>query len=208
MKRDNEKNRSRALRLVEEEVTNLKKSVLYLERIKNGVLPVIGEGSIFADIMFIGEAPGRKEAETGKPFCGSSGKILDSLLESIEVDRQHVYVTSIVKDRPPKNRDPFPAEIDIYAPFLDRQIEIIQPKVIATLGRFSMIYIMQKFGLSGDLKTISLTHGKWFEARTGYGKVTIIPLYHPAAAIYNQKLKDTLKKDFQIIKKYAKKKPK
>lgn len=179
-----------------------------MERIKNGVLPVIGEGSIFADIMFIGEAPGRKEAETGKPFCGSSGKILDSLLESIEVDRQHVYVTSIVKDRPPKNRDPFPAEIDIYAPFLDRQIEIIQPKVIATLGRFSMIYIMQKFGLSGDLKTISLTHGKWFEARTGYGKVTIIPLYHPAAAIYNQKLKDTLKKDFQIIKKYAKKKPK
>ena len=196
--------RTNGLKKIKDEVLVLKVSPLYAERIKNGVFPVIGEGSHFAKIMFIGEAPGRNEAKTGRPFAGAAGKILDELLVSVGVKREDIYITNIVKDRPPQNRDPLPEEIEVYGPFLDRQIEIIKPKVIATLGRYSMQYIMLKLGLGSQLETISSAHGKSYEAQASYGTVTVIPLYHPAAAIYNQLLKDTLKKDFQIIKKYLK----
>lgn len=192
--------RTELLRKIKDEVINLKESPLYQERIKNKVFPVIGEGSHHAKIMFIGEAPGKNEAATGKPFCGASGKILDELLVLAGIDRKDVYVTNIVKDRPPFNRDPIPLEIEIYGPFLDRQIEIIQPEVIATLGRFSMDYIMRKFGLESQLKSISQMHGKIFDAEVGYRKIKIIPLYHPAVAIYNRTTKDILVKDFQILK--------
>lgn len=199
------KERLKALSKIEADVFGLKNSPLYAERIKNKVLPVVGEGSCSANFMFIGEAPGRNEAKTGRPFCGAAGRILDELLASVAVKRRDVYITNIVKDRPPQNRDPLPEEIESYGPFLDKQIEIIQPKIIVALGRYSMVYIMQKFCLSERIEAISQAHGKWYEAAAGYGKVIIIPLYHPAAAIYNQSLKNTLKKDFQIIKKYAKK---
>ena len=189
--------------MIKDEVLELKTSPLYEERVKNAVFPVIGEGSHFSKIMFIGEAPGRNEAKTGRPFVGAAGKILNELLESVSVKREDVYITNIVKDRPPQNRDPLPGEIESYGPFLDRQIDIIQPKVIATLGRYSMQYIMQKLGLALQLEPISRAHGKSYEAKTSYGTVTVIPLYHPAAAIYNQLLKDTLKTDFEIIKKYV-----
>ena len=192
--------RTELLRQIKDEVINLKESPLYKERIKNKVFPVIGEGSHHAKIMFIGEAPGRNEAKTGRPFCGAAGKILDELLASAGIDRKDVYITNIVKDRPPFNRDPLPDEIRVYGPFLDRQIEIIQPSVIATLGRFSMDYIMRKFGLENQLKSISQMHGKSFKATTNYGEIKIIPLYHPAVAIYNNTTKDTLIKDFQILK--------
>ncbi|NQV88227.1 MAG: uracil-DNA glycosylase [Parcubacteria group bacterium] len=194
--------REKLLKQIKKEILDLKKSPLYAERVKNKVYPVIGEGDHFAKIMFVGEAPGKNEAITGKPFCGTSGKILDELLSSVSIKREKVYITNIVKDRPSMNRDPSPDEIEIYGPFLDRQVEIIQPKVIATLGRFSMVYIMKKFGLDFDIQPISSAHGKSFEAETSYGKVKIIPLYHPAAAIYNQHLKETLIKDFKILKKY------
>jgi DNA polymerase len=187
------------LKQIKDEVLALKVSPLYNERIKNNVFPVIGEGSHFAKIMFVGEAPGRNEAKSGRPFFGAAGKILNELLESVSIKREDVYITNIVKDRPPQNRDPLPEEIECYGPFLDRQIEIIQPKIIATLGRYSMIYIMQKFGLAGQLEPISQAHGKWYETAAGHGKIIIVPLYHPAAAIYNQLLKGTLKKDFQIL---------
>lgn len=192
--------RTELLKKIKEEVLNLKESPLYQERVKNGVFPVIGEGSHHAKIMFVGEAPGKNEAATGRPFCGTSGKLLDEFLASSGIQRQEVYITNIVKDRPPFNRDPLPDEIRIYGPFLDRQIEIIQPEVIATLGRFSMDYIMRKFGLDSDLKPISQMHGKVFEAESGYGKLKIIPLYHPAVAIYNRTTKDVLIKDFQVLK--------
>lgn len=193
-------NRTELLKKIKDEVLNLKDSPLYQERIQNGVFPVIGEGSHYAKIMFVGEAPGKNEAATGRPFCGVSGKLLDELLASVGMPRQDVYITNIVKDRPPSNRDPLPDEISIYGPFLDRQIDIIQPKVIATLGRFSMDYIMRKFGLEARLKSISQMHGKIFEADASYGKVKIIPLYHPAVAIYNRTTKDVLIKDFQVLK--------
>jgi len=196
-------NRTDLLRKIKDEVINLKGSPLYKERIKNSVFPVIGEGNHYAKIMFIGEAPGRNEAATGRPFCGAAGKLLDEFLSSAGISRQDVYITNIVKDRPPLNRDPLPDEIRAYGPFLDRQIDIIQPEVVATLGRFSMDYIMRKFGLEADLKSISQMHGKIFEAKTGYGKVKIIPLYHPAVAIYNSTTKDVLTSDFQVLKQYT-----
>mgnify|MGYP001597787583 FL=1 len=194
--------RTELLRKIKDEVVNLKNSPLYKERIKNKVFPVIGEGNHHAKIMFIGEAPGRNEAATGRPFCGAAGKILDELLTSVSIDRKDVYVTNIVKDRPPFNRDPLPEEIEIYGPFLDRQIEIIQPEVIATLGRFSMDYIMRKLGLEAQLGSISQMHGKIFDVEVSYGKIKIIPLYHPAVAIYNRTTKDTLMKDFQVLKNF------
>lgn len=194
----NEKARTEALRQIKDEVLNLVTSPLYRYRIDNKNFPVIGEGNHEAKIMFVGEAPGRNEATTGRPFCGSAGQILAELLFSAGIKREDVYITNIVKDRPPLNRDPLPEEIEIYGPFLDRQIGIIQPQIIATLGRYSMGYIMTKFGLS--FGTISEMHGKSFSATASYGPITIVPLYHPAAAIYNQGLKDTLKKDFQILK--------
>ncbi|MEK7121392.1 MAG: uracil-DNA glycosylase [Patescibacteria group bacterium] len=155
--------RTELLRQIKDEVLNLKESPLYQERVKNGVFPVIGEGNHHAKIMFIGEAPGRNEAKTGRPFCGAAGKILDELLASVGIDRKDIYITNIVKDRPPFNRDPLPKEIEIYGPFLDRQIEIIRPEVIATLGRFSMDYIMKKFGFADyytGLTSIGSVHGK------------------------------------------------
>lgn len=194
--------RTELLKKIKDEVLNLKESPLYQERAKNGVFPVIGEGSHYAKLMFVGEAPGKNEAATGRPFCGMSGKLLDELLSSAGISREDVYITNIVKDRPPSNRDPLPEEIRVYGPFLDRQIDIIQPEVIATLGRFSMDYIMRKFGLDSQLKNISQMHGKIFEAETSYGKVKIIPLYHPAVAIYNRTTKDVLIKDFQVLKNF------
>ena len=196
-------NHTKQLKEIKDEIVNAKNSPLYNFRIKNKFLPVIGEGNHDAKIMFIGEAPGKNEALTGRPFCGIAGHILDELLESTGLDRQEVYVTNIVKDRPPFNRDPLPEEIEYYGPFLDRQIEIIKPEVIATLGRFSMAYIMKKFGLESELKSISAIHGKIFSADTSYGKIKIIPLYHPAVAVYNASEKGTLKKDFAILKQFA-----
>ncbi|MDO8569409.1 MAG: uracil-DNA glycosylase [bacterium] len=189
-------NCDKELRKIKDEIIALKASPLYAERIKNKYFPVIGEGSHVAQVMFVGEAPGENEAKTGRPFCGRAGKVLDELLAFVNIERKDVYVTNIVKDRPPKNRDPLPDEIVIYAPFLDRQIEIIKPKVVATLGRFSMQYVMNRYGLEKELSSISVLHGKVFFAKD----FKLVPLYHPAAAIYNQHLLDTLKKDFEVLK--------
>ena len=187
------------MKAIRDKVVTLEKSPLYEFRLKSKGFPVIGEGSHDAHFMFVGEAPGRNEAATGRPFCGTAGKILDELLASVSIPRSSVYVTNIVKDRPPENRDPLPSEIDIYGPFLDRQIEIIQPKVIVTLGRFSMNYIMQKFDLGFELEPISQAHGKTYQAKASYGDIIIVPQYHPAAAIYTRSLKETLQNDFQIL---------
>lgn len=193
-------NRTGLLRQIKDEIVEGKHLPLYHERIKNKIFPVIGEGSHYAKIMLIGEAPGKNEAEQGRPFCGAAGKVLDQLLESASIPRKDVYITNIVKDRPPMNRDPSPQEIEAYAPFLDRQVEIIQPEVIATLGRFSMGYIMKKFGLEHKLESISRLHGRIFEADASYGLIKIIPLYHPAVVVYNAGMKEALRKDFAILK--------
>jgi DNA polymerase len=186
------------LKKIRDEVFNFKESPLYAERVKNNVFPVLGEGSHDAKVMFIGEAPGKNEAATGKPFCGAAGRVLDELLASVNILRKDVYVTNIVKDRPPMNRDLFPDEIALYSPFLMRQIDVIQPKVIATLGRFSMQYILEKFA---PLTTggISVLHGQAVEGKAPYGKIIVLPLFHPAAALYKPDLKDAMKKDVKAL---------
>jgi DNA polymerase len=191
-----------SMKKIRDELIRFKESPLYEYRVKNRFFPVVGEGSHTAHIMFIGEAPGKNEAETARPFCGASGKVLDEMLDSIKLNRSDVYITNVVKDRPPENRDPTDEEIKLYAPFLDRQINIVQPKVIATLGRFSMSYIMNHYGLSSQVGQISALHGKEFVAKTEYGSVTIVPLYHPAVALYDSSNKKTLLDDFQVLKKY------
>ncbi len=188
-----------------DELVALSSSPLYEYRVENDAVPVIGEGDHDADILFIGEAPGKNEAMSGTPFCGASGRILDRLLADIELDRATVYVTNVVKDRPPENRDPKKDEIELYAPFLDRQIDIIAPNVIATLGRFSMEYVMKRYGLEDQLGTISEIRGQAFEARINDRVVTILPLYHPAVAVYNAKKYGELLKDFEKLKMYVKK---
>lgn len=195
--------RTELLRQIKDEVVNLTESPLYEFRKKNGFYPVIGQGNHYAKIMFIGEAPGKNEAETGVPFCGASGRVLDQMLESIDMKREDVYITNIVKDRPPNNRDPQKGEIDLYAPFLVRQINIIQPAVIATLGRFSMEFILKLFDMPEHKQKISVLHGQQLTAHAEYGNVQIVPLFHPAVALYNASQRGTLEADFEVLRQFA-----
>ena len=133
---------------------------------------VFGEGDIDCQVMFIGEAPGETEDRLKRPFVGRGGQLLDRMIESIGWKRADVYITNIVKRRPPDNRDPMPSEIEAYKPYLTRQIEIINPKVVATLGRFSMNYFL-------PLAKISRDHGRAFTVDGRF----IFPLYHPAYAL-------------------------
>ncbi len=191
------------LKQIRDEIINLKESPLYEYRTSNNYFPVIGQGNHDASIMFIGEAPGENEAKKAIPFCGAAGKVLDKMIDSVGLQREDVYITNIVKDRPPDNRDPKPEEIALYAPFLDRQIDIIQPKVIATLGRFSMTFILERFNCAEKTLPISKLHGTVIQAKSSYGTVTIIPLYHPAVALYNPPIRKTLEADFQVLKMYS-----
>ncbi|MBZ9572684.1 uracil-DNA glycosylase [Patescibacteria group bacterium] len=169
---------------------------------EEGAHPVFGEGSLWAKIMLVGEAPGYYESLSGRPFCGAAGKVLDELLDSAGIKREKIYITNVVKIRPPNNRDPKPEEIQAFAPYLEKQIEIIKPKVICPLGRYSMRFLMEKFGLKDKIQAISKIHGKVFEVKNLFNSVKIIPLYHPAVATYNPKMKEILKKDFQILGKF------
>ena len=159
---------------------------------------VPGAGSYDSKVMFVGEAPGYWEDQKGLPFVGRAGKLLDELLSEIGLSREDVYITNIVKCRPPENRDPTEEEIKACSPYLDMQIDIIRPKVIVPLGRHSMAYIMKKFGFSPE--PISKIHGQVFEARTLFGKIVIMPMYHPAAALYRPPLKEELRRDFSRLR--------
>lgn len=150
--------------------------------------------------MFIGEAPGANEDKMGRPFCGAAGKILDELLALVGIKRGEIYITNILKDRPPGNHPPRTEEIKACTPYLDRQIEIIKPKVICTLGNFATSFVFKKFGIEDKLLGISKIHGKVFLAGDLFCQVMVIPLYHPAVVTYNIKMKETLKKDFQVLK--------
>ena len=198
--------RYQQMQQIKDDILNLTESPLYAYRTENNHFPVIGQGSHYAKIMFIGEAPGANEAKTGRPFCGASGRVLDELLESINLDRDDVYITNVVKDRPPDNRDPHKAEIKLYAPFLDRQIDIIQPQVIAALGRFSMAFILKKFDSDEQKGKISDLRAKKIECEASYGTVYVVPLYHPAVSLYNAGQKSTLFEDFRVLREFVEKK--
>jgi DNA polymerase len=156
---------------------------------------VFGEGPENPTVMLIGEAPGKNEDLTGRPFIGSAGKILVELIESVGLTREQVYITSVIQYRPPKNRDPKPQEIALFQPYVDQQIKLLNPKIIVTLGRFSL----SKFLPNAKIAEV---HGKPQEIIWEGLKLIIVPMYHPAAIIYNQKLKQTLKEDFQVIKNF------
>jgi DNA polymerase len=153
---------------------------------------VMGDGNLDADIVFIGEAPGKNEDEQGIPFIGAAGKFLNVMLEAAGMVRSDVYITNIVKYRPPNNRDPTPDEKQAFWPYLIKQLEIIQPKVVITLGRHSMEYFLP--GLS-----IGEVHGQPKRIPFGDDHIVIIPLYHPAAALYNGGLRQTLIDDFLTV---------
>jgi len=197
-----ENNKVERLAVLAQAVDELSASPLYAYRQENNYHSVFGEGDAEANVLFIGEAPGEQEAKKGRPFVGASGRMLSELLESIGLAREDVYITNVVKDRPPDNRDPRPDEIELYAPFLVQQIDIIQPKVIATLGRFAMEFVLAQFGLAQEGQKISQLHGRPLETEAGYGRVTILPLYHPAVGLYNRSQRDILEQDFQVLQKF------
>lgn len=165
-----------------------------LEIAKNCLNPVPGDGDPDSKIMFIGEAPGAQEDKQGRPFVGASGKFLDEMLASIGLRRDDVFVTNIVKFRPPDNRDPNADEIATCLPYLLAQIKIIQPKLIVFLGRHSMNVFLP------ELK-IGESHGKVFRR----SNMVFLPLYHPAAALYNGAMRQTLLEDFSKIPKILQK---
>ena len=192
------------LKRVEKDIEALTESPLYPLRKKEGYHAVVGKGDPDARIMFIGEAPGRQEALRGEPFVGAAGHLLDQMLQSAGLARDQVYITNIVKDRPPDNRDPQREEIELYTPFLRRQIRIIQPRVIVTLGRFAMDFILTEFDMPEKGKGITELHGKPLRADAPYGPITIVPLFHPAVAFYRRDQKEILESDFLVLKKLAK----
>jgi uracil-DNA glycosylase family 4 len=159
---------------------------------------VMGKGSSDAEVVLIGEAPGKNEDLQGKPFVGAAGKFLDEMLNEAGIDPSEVYITNIVKYRPPNNRDPLPEEKSAFWPFLVHQINAIKPKIIVTLGRHSMEYFLPG-------RKISQIHGQPKRIKFGEQKIVILPLYHPAAALYNGSMRQVLIEDFMTIPKIIKK---
>lgn len=162
---------------------------------------VFGEGSPNADIYFLGEAPGYYEDRAGRPFVGLAGRLLDKLIESIGMKRSDVYISNVVRFRPPANRDPEPDEIGAFAPYVDEEINIINPRIIVTLGRFSMNKFLP------DAR-ISAVHGKKFVVdflpvgkQAAVKRQIVMPMYHPAAALRNGAIMEAIKVDFMLIKK-------
>jgi len=157
---------------------------------KQRIQVVPGEGAENAEVLFIGEAPGFNEDQQGRPFVGAAGGFLDELLRSVGLSRETVYIANVVKCRPPGNRDPLPNEIQTCKPWLEKQIEIIQPRVIVTLGRFSLARY-----IPGE--SISKVHGR--ERRVG--DITVFPMYHPAAALHQGSLRRVIEEDMKKLPK-------
>ncbi len=153
---------------------------------------VMGHGNPAATIVFIGEAPGKNEDLHGIPFVGAAGKLLDEMLATIDMQRTDVYITNIVKYRPPNNRDPLPEEKRAFWPFLVRELQVLKPQIVVTLGRHSMEYFLPDH-------RISEVHGQPKRVTFGEQKIVLLPLYHPAAALYNGGLRESLFQDFATI---------
>lgn len=161
--------------------------------------PVPGEGNPNAEIMFIGEAPGAKEDMIGKPFVGAAGKLLDTMInEVLGIRRKDVFITNVVKCRPPNNRDPLPEEIRTCSTYLISQIREIKPRVIVTLGRHSTSFIFSSSGIS--FANITSVRGKFHQVKFYELKIKVFPTYHPAAALYNPSLREIIRQDFLKIK--------
>jgi DNA polymerase len=192
--------KSAQLKRLEKAVQNLSGSSLVSLREQEGYHPVFGEGPADARIMLVGEAPGRQEALHGKPFVGAAGRFLDEMLASVGISREQVYITNILKDRPPDNRAPQRQEIKLYGPFLLQQIDIIRPQVIVTLGRFATKFMLTEFQMPEKGSSITELHGKRLHADASYGPIVIVPLFHPAVAFYRRDQKEILKSDFLALR--------
>ncbi len=186
----------------QEQLNNLAEQMLKCDRCilrKTCSRVVPGEGSAETEILFIGEAPGKKEDETGQPFVGAAGKFLDEMLGIINLKRENIYIANICKCRPPENRDPLPEEATACWSWLLEQIKIVQPKLIVTLGRHSMERFLPR-------QKISQIHGTLvIKTIPEIGKQNFYTLYHPAAALYNGSMRKTLIQDFQKIPKVLEK---
>jgi uracil-DNA glycosylase family 4 len=166
---------------------------------KTATQPVPGDGSAHAEIIFIGEAPGKNEDLEGKPFVGAAGKFLAEMLSSIGMERKDIYITNIVKYRPPNNRDPLPEEISVCKDWLMEELKLISPQLIVFLGRHSMNHFF-------PMEKISEIHGKiLIKTIPALGRQHFLALYHPAAALYNGGMRETLMKDFKKIPRILKK---
>lgn len=176
------------LEKIAEEVKNCKKCPLW----ETATNPVPGEGDPNAEIMFVGEAPGYFEDQKGRPFVGAAGKLLDQLIESVNLKRRGVFIANVLKHRPPGNRDPLPEEVEACKTWLDGQIKIVQPKIIVTLGRYSMY----KFIPNGKITKI---HGQPRFVDWQKRLITVFPTFHPAAALRNANVLKEIEKDFKKI---------
>jgi DNA polymerase len=159
---------------------------------------VPGKGNPKAEVLFIGEAPGKEEDRKGEPFVGAAGKFLTEMLAEIGMDREDVFIANVLKHRPPENRDPLPNEVEACWPYLAKQIELINPKLIVFLGRHAMQRFFPSF-------IISKVHGQAFRKKWAQREQVFLALYHPAAALYNGGMRETLKEDFKKIPKILEK---
>jgi len=180
---------------IEAEVAVCVKCRLWKRR--NHAVP--GDGDVDAEVMFIGEAPGRQEDLRGLPFVGAAGKLLDELLRKIGLSREKVYITNVVKCRPPGNRDPAPEEVVTCTRlYLCRQVEVVRPRFLVMLGRHSAAYVLSRVGI--EVGGITRVHGKVYEISPFGFPVVAIPMFHPAAALYNVKYKGLLEEDFEVLR--------
>lgn len=182
-----------------QDVIELAKNTEICKNCKN---VVIGKGNENADILFVGEAPGRNEDEQGLPFVGAAGKNLDKLLEKVGLSLDDVYVANILKCRPPENRDPLPEEIRAHTPWLLKQIEETKPKVVCSLGNYATKFFMSGCDVDGmkNQQGITQLHGKVQMIEVNGLKIKLIPLFHPAAIIYRRNLIDDWERDMEIVK--------
>lgn len=176
--------KTRALQKIADEVETCRLCPLY----QTSTRGVPGEGNPDADILLVGEGPGQKEDELGRPFVGAAGKLLEELLQHIGLTRSDVYIANVVKHRPPGNRDPLPDEVEACWPYLKRQMEIIEPAIIVLLGRHALARFLPG-------KAIGQVRGRAYRV----GRTVYFPMYHPAAALYQGSLRDTLFQDMEKL---------
>ncbi|MEB3825350.1 MAG: uracil-DNA glycosylase [Desulfurococcales archaeon] len=189
----NEENKETLIRIIEEEIRRCRKCPLHESRTN----PVPGEGSLNAEIMFVGEAPGKNEDIQGRPFVGKAGELLNELLTLIGLKRSDVYITNVVKCRPPRNRDPRPEEVKACLPYLRRQIRIIKPKIIVCLGRFAGSTLFELAGLKWE--GMYRSHGRVYEANIEGLNVYLVATFHPASAFYKKEVRSILERDFKDV---------
>jgi len=170
------------------------------ELCKSRKFTVFGEGDPNAKIMFIGEAPGFDEDQSGLPFVGEAGQVFNELLRHINLDRKKIFIANVLKCRPPKNADPTPEQISCCSEHLDAQLLIIKPKVICPMGNFATQFVFKKFGLTDKITGIMKLKGTTFNAKDSYGNdIVIVPLLHPAVVTYNRTKLPELQKDIEVL---------